>query len=125
MKKYSITAMEVGKPLAHPLKAAANPLPSAVHSHLCSAIALIEQEPLKISGSTSADREARAQQLANLFVGEMLALLVQVRQDFLDKPKHELVYNCQTFTEYCVRVLCRGGGYLTIAVDCITDGSAC
>lgn len=66
---------------------------------------IVRQEPLKISGSTSADREARAQQLANLFVGEMIPLLVKVRQDFLDKPKDELIYNCRTFTEYCIQVL--------------------
>jgi hypothetical protein len=67
--------------------------------------ARIKQEPRILSGSTSTEREARAQQLANLFVGEMVPLLVQVRQDFLDKPKHEFIYNCRTFTEYCVRVL--------------------
>jgi hypothetical protein len=62
-------------------------------------------EPLILRGSTPADREARAQHLANLFVGEMVPLLVQVRQDFLDKDRDELIYDCRTFTEYCTRVL--------------------
>jgi hypothetical protein len=66
---------------------------------------IIKSEPLILRGSTPADREARAQHLANLFVGEMVPLLIQVRQDFLDKPKGELIYECRTFTEYCTRVL--------------------
>jgi hypothetical protein len=68
-------------------------------------ITIRKQEPLILRGSTPADREARAQHLANLFIGEMVPLLVQVRQDFLDKDRDELIYNCRTFTEYCTRVL--------------------
>jgi hypothetical protein len=66
---------------------------------------ITRQEPLILRGSTPADREARAQHLANLFVGEMIPLLVQVRHDFLNKDRDELIYNCRTFTEYCKRVL--------------------
>jgi hypothetical protein len=66
---------------------------------------ITRQEPLILRGSTPADREARAQHLANLFVGEMVPLLVRVRQDFFDKEKDELIYNCRTFTDYCTRVL--------------------
>jgi hypothetical protein len=65
----------------------------------------MSSQPLILRGSVQADREARAQHLANLFVGEMVPLLVQVRQDFLDKQKDELIYHCRTFTEYCTRVL--------------------
>lgn len=65
---------------------------------------IIKSEPLILRGSTPADREARAQHLANLFVGEMVPLLVQVRQDFLDKGNDELIYECRTFTEYCTRL---------------------
>ena len=71
-------------------------------------VALINQEPLKMSGSTSADREARAQTLVTLFVkflGDHVDLLVQVRQDFLDKPKAETILGCQSFGEYCKNVL--------------------
>jgi hypothetical protein len=63
------------------------------------------QEPLILRGSMRTDREARAQRLANLFVGEMVPLLIQVRQDFLNKDRDELIYNCRTFTDYCTRVL--------------------
>jgi hypothetical protein len=70
-----------------------------------SAITVRTQQPLILRGSTPADREARAQHLANLFVGEMVPLLVRVRQDFLDKDRNELIYNCRTFTDYCTRVL--------------------
>jgi hypothetical protein len=65
----------------------------------------VNTQPLILRGSVHEDREARAQHLANLFVGEMVPLLVQVRQDFLDKGRDELIYNCRTFTEYCNRVL--------------------
>jgi len=41
---------------------------------------LANLEPQKICGSPK-DREARAQRLASLFIGEMIPLLVQVRQD--------------------------------------------
>ena len=47
-----------------------------------------EERPLKMSGSP-ADREERAQTLVTLFVkfiDEHIDLLVQVRQDFFDKP---------------------------------------
>jgi hypothetical protein len=67
--------------------------------------ALVKQEPRILRGSVSADREARAQQLANLFIGEVIPLLVQVRQDFLDKDPHELICGCRTFTEYCIGIL--------------------
>lgn len=67
-------------------------------------ISVSMREPLILRGSP-AHREARAQQLANLFVGEMVPLLVQVRQDFLDKDKDELIFNCRTFTQYCAQVL--------------------
>ena len=62
-------------------------------------------QPLVLRGSAHADREARAQHLANLFVGETVPLLVQVRQDFFDKHKDEEICHCRTFTEYCNRVL--------------------
>ncbi len=70
------------------------------------------QEPLILRGSTHADREARAEHLANLFVGEMVPLIVQVRQDFFDKDKDELIYDCRTFTEYCTRVLHRSESHI-------------
>jgi hypothetical protein len=63
------------------------------------------RQPLILRGSTPADREARAQQLANLFVGELVPLLVQVRKDFLEKERDELIFNCKTFTQYCNQVL--------------------
>lgn len=65
---------------------------------------ITRSEPHILRGS-HADREARAQHLANLFVGEMIPLLVQVRQDFLDKDREELIFNCRTFTQYCTQVL--------------------
>ena len=67
---------------------------------------IAKAEPLKMSASSKAkDREKRARRLANIFVGEMIPLLVQVRQDFLDKPKNELILGCKTFTTYCRTVL--------------------
>src|SRR5208283_675936 len=39
------------------------------------------------------------------FISEHTDLLVQVRQDFLDKQKHEQIMGCKTWTEYCVGVL--------------------
>jgi hypothetical protein len=69
---------------------------------------VVKHQPLIISGSTHADRERRAQLLADkfvTFVSEMVPLLIQVRQDFLDKAKDEVIYNCRTFTEYCTTVL--------------------
>ncbi|HEV2523320.1 MAG TPA: hypothetical protein VGT24_13150 [Candidatus Acidoferrales bacterium] len=67
--------------------------------------ALVKEEPRILRGSTPADREARGQQLANLVIREMVPLLVQVRQDFLDKDQSELICGCRTFTEYCNGVL--------------------
>jgi hypothetical protein len=72
---------------------------------MTTAITAPTQEPLILRGSTPADREARAQHLADLFVGEMVPLLIRVRQDFFDKHKDEMIYNCLTFTQYCTRVL--------------------
>jgi hypothetical protein len=66
--------------------------------------ALTTVEPLKISGS-HASREERGQKLANLFIGEMVPLLVQVRQDFLDKGRDETICGVNTFTEYCTSIL--------------------
>lgn len=57
--------------------------------------------PLKISGSLHQEREDRAQALARMFIGEMIPLLVQVRQDFLDKDRDETICGVKTFTEYC------------------------
>ncbi len=68
------------------------------------ALTVATVEPLKISGS-HAEREERAQRLANLFIGEMVPLLVQVRQDFFDKEPSETICGVTTFTEYCTGVL--------------------
>jgi hypothetical protein len=67
----------------------------------------ITPQPLEISGS-SADRETRAQTLATLFVkfvSDHVDLLVQVRQDFLNKPKSETIMGCHSWGEYCRNVL--------------------
>src|SRR5947209_1010675 len=64
-------------------------------------------EPLILRGS-HADREARARTLVILFVkflSDHVDLLVQVRQDFLDKPNAEAIMGCKTFGEYCKNVL--------------------
>ena len=64
-------------------------------------------EPLILSGS-HAEREARARTLVTLFIkflGDHVDLIVQVRQDFLDKPKTETIMGCSTFGEYCRSVL--------------------
>lgn len=70
--------------------------------------AAIINEPRKMSGSELQTREQRAKALAGAFVkfiGEYTELLAQVRQDFLDKKKHESIMGCKTWTEYCVGVL--------------------
>jgi hypothetical protein len=67
----------------------------------------IVTQPLISSGSR-ADREARAKTLATLFVkflGDHVDLLVQVRQDFLGKPKGETIMDCHTWGQYCANVL--------------------
>jgi hypothetical protein len=61
-----------------------------------SADSLSEPE-LDILSSSPADREARAQKLANLFVGKLVPLLVHVGQDFYDKSADETIYNCRTW----------------------------
>src|SRR5271155_10325 len=58
-----------------------------------------------IMSSSPSGREERAQKLANLFIGEMVPLLIQVRQDFVDKPDDEIVFNCRTWGQYCSTVL--------------------
>jgi hypothetical protein len=68
-------------------------------------------EPQKICGSHQ-DREARAQRLANLFIGEMILLLVQVRQDFFDKEPNETICGVTTFTDYCTSILRYSEGYI-------------
>lgn len=71
-------------------------------------VALSPVKPLKISGSSGSshpDREARARALARLFIGEMIPLLVQVRQDFYEKERDETICGVKTFTEYCTAVL--------------------
>jgi hypothetical protein len=71
-------------------------------------MAIVRSEPRILSGSTHADREARAQRLADNFVkfiSEAVPLLIQVRQDFLDKDRDRVIHNCRTFTEYCTSVL--------------------
>src|SRR6059036_800355 len=63
---------------------------------------LQRRQPLKMSGH--ADREARAKELVTLFVkflGDHVDLIVQVRRDFLVKPKTETIMGCHTFGEYC------------------------
>src|ERR1700693_6264411 len=69
------------------------------------AIVPIEREI--ISRSTQA-REMRGQQLATLFVkfiSDVIPLLIQVRQDFLEKPLDEAICGVKTFDEYCTGVL--------------------
>jgi hypothetical protein len=64
-------------------------------------------KPLISSGSHT-DREERARTLVTLFVkflSDHVDLLVQVRQDFLDKPVAETIMGCKTFGEYCRTVL--------------------
>jgi hypothetical protein len=55
--------------------------------------------------SSSSEREERAQRLATLFIGEMVPLLIQVRQDFYDKKTDELIFGCRTWEDYCQSVL--------------------
>ncbi len=50
-------------------------------------------------------RDVRAAELATMFHGTLLPLLVQVRQDFLDKDAGELINGCSTWGEYCSNVL--------------------
>lgn len=68
-------------------------------------------EPQKICGSHQ-DREERAQRLASLFIGEMIPLLVQVRQDFFDKEPAETICGVTTFTEYCTSILRYSEGHI-------------
>jgi hypothetical protein len=63
-------------------------------------ISLIERDI-----SSPSEREERAQRLATLFIGEMVPLLVQVRQDFYDKKTDELIFGCRTWEDYCQSVL--------------------
>jgi hypothetical protein len=54
------------------------------------------------------ERDARAQELANRFikfVTDLVPLLVQVRKDFLEKHRDEVIYNCKTWGQYCETVL--------------------
>lgn len=74
--------------------------------------AIVKAEPLKISGSTHQDREARAQTLAHAFanacvkfIGDHVERIIQVRQDFLDKGKDKTICGVKTFEEYCEGVL--------------------
>ena len=68
-------------------------------------------EPQKICGSHK-DREERSQRLASLFIREMVPLLVQVRQDFLDKRPDETICGVRTFTDYCTNILQYSEGYI-------------
>jgi hypothetical protein len=68
-------------------------------------------EPHIICGS-QAEREERGQRLAKLFIGEMIPLLVQVRQDFWDKGRDETICGVKTFTEYCTGILRYSEGYI-------------
>jgi hypothetical protein len=81
-------------------------VPQTADSDTSAAIPLLN-EPLKMSGS-HADRESRAQTLVTLFVkflSDHIDLLVQVRQDFLDKETDATIMGCKTFGEYCKNVL--------------------
>lgn len=69
----------------------------------------IQTSEREIISRSSQDREERGQRLANLFVkfiGDLLPLLVQVRQDFCDKSPDETICGVRTFDEYCTGVLC-------------------
>jgi hypothetical protein len=71
-------------------------------------------QPLILRGS-HAGREARAEKLVKLFVkfiSDNLDLLVQVREDFLTKPRNELIMGCSTFTQYCENVLHYSEGHI-------------
>ena len=72
------------------------------------ALAITKPEPLISIGSVRQAREQRATTLADHFVkfiSEHIDLLVQVRQDFIDKDKNEAIMGRKTWTEYCASVL--------------------
>jgi hypothetical protein len=74
------------------------------------------QPELHIMRSSPADREGRAKALAGAFtkfIGEHIDLLVQVRQDFLDKDRNDSIMGCKTFTEYCTSVLHYSEGHIS------------
>jgi hypothetical protein len=82
--------------------------------------AIVKAEPLKISGS-HADREARAQALANKAVGAVRQFvtghideIVQVRQDFWDirKDPGKLICGVHGFEEYCDGVMHFSASYI-------------
>jgi hypothetical protein len=74
-------------------------------------------------------REAHGRALADKFVHGVAKIAVkfirelepeirEVRQDFLDKPKNELICGVRTFTEYCDTVL----GYSIRHIDRVLEG---
>jgi hypothetical protein len=72
---------------------------------LCEQSASVQREI--ISRSPQA-REQRGQQLASVFVkfiSDCLPLLVQVRQDFFEKPSDDTICGVKTFDDYCTGVL--------------------
>jgi hypothetical protein len=82
-----------------------------------------------MSSGSHKDREVRGRALADKFVrglgkivikfiGELETEIVEVRQDFVVKPKDELICGVDTFTEYCSAVL----GYSIRHIDRILEG---
>ncbi len=72
------------------------------------ALATVAPTEREIISRSPQAREQRGQRLANQFVkfiGEMVPLLVQVRQDFMEKPADETICGVTTFEAYCTEVL--------------------
>jgi hypothetical protein len=82
-----------------------------------------------MSSGSHIDREARGRALAEKFVnglgtivvkfiGDLAVEIKEVRQDFVVKPKDELICGVPTFTKYCEAVL----GYSIRHIDRILEG---
>jgi hypothetical protein len=96
-----------------------------------SAVQSIQKPSLDIVSSGShIDREARGRALAARFVdglgtivvkfiGDLAIEIKEVRQDFVVKPKNELICGVATFTEFCTAVL----GYSIRHIDRILEGN--
>lgn len=94
------------------------------------AVPFIQTQTLDIVSSGShIDREARGRALAEKFVnglgtivvkfiGDLETEIKEVRQDFVVKPKDELICGVPTFTKYCEAVL----GYSIRHIDRILEG---
>ncbi len=94
------------------------------------ALAVQPEAEQDIMSSTPSEREARGQALAEKFrtglggafvkfLGEHKDEIIEVRKDFLLKPKTELICGCRTWEDYCTNFL----GYHPRHVRRIVEGN--